>query len=675
MDYGEWEVPAMQLENVLDASLGGYLEKRLRENLPLDRKSRRYLRLTTNGDIELVFKAFKQREKSTSPLEKHIITFDTSAMLIGKEFRTSIRLPWVCKESNPNCCNINKQTSFKEKLSVTEDVKRLLTVVSKRVILQVEPDKYDQIVPDMYRLAEDFLNPVRHVKHAYRLPRMVSKLEMCESELFEESLSNECPIGSFLNVNFEFEAKQMPLIPSYLIQNMLGVMQKNGLEKRHTERSLPHWPSVHIQNNGLNKLRLSCQDEDFHPLELYKLQNNPELNEPQKFLGHRTRPIKAKWKISDQIVGRLNWNPFTEMNISGNSELIETMKHIPLELKSFDLSLKRFSSSRIDLISKIPFDLRLNATMDPEPLVSSQQVNTCGSPSIIESKDKRETTYLEDVSNKRIITDSKRSFINPDLANIIAAKRTKLRASSSHNTTFLPITSSDSTPNQTTNSNITFQSSDKRLHYPENKIVTFNAQYINKNYKLISFLHKKRISVLEIELGDHSDVLLSPSSCLILQNITYIYQKQNDSFSTLQTMQSLQYKYKNIVILLLYPQKLLASDPNVAYKTQLLLNCQNGITTHLVEETQLELIATWITAYCGSNASNWQQIDNITPEKELLQLFDINPFAIQSILNLAPLEEFLSLSCGKRALLYGKFLTRYQLARIDDFSTMRWSDC
>lgn len=670
-----WDTSALKLRNIFEEEFGGYLEKRLRESIQLNRPTKRYLKLATRSDIDLKFHKVGKKESNGSSLVKYIIEFDTTAILVKGYIRPWNNPEWNCKAPYNSNQNVDTRSLYKEKIIVRDNVKDLFSAALTKLDLSVRLNKFDQNVHAKYRLNEDFLQPLgRTLRHSCEFPVMHSRLVQRESELYEEFLSYDLPKRQMTTMDIQFKTVKVQSFQQYKIQYIQTLTREKTSQEYTSSARLPHWQSNQIQNSSIKFLKLCCEDEDFHPLELYKLEN-PKADQFQRKAVYRSKPIKPKWRISDEIIKRLNWNPFKELNLPKNSELLESLRDVQVRCTSYALVFKRIPSSKIDLmVSKIPVSFRsVNAIsydqFDPKSKENVQESSQC-----IDSLANEETTDVDEVTNKRIMTSGKRSFINADLVSIIAAKRSKLKRLSISNGDVNPVATLNETVEQSTMSNVTFQLSDKSFHNAEEKVIIFNAEYIAKNYKLINFLHQNNFCVLEMDLGDHSDILLDASTCLILRNITSVYQKQVDSFPLLRAIQELKCKYKRVVIFLSYSERSLALDSNLAYKTQLLLNCLGGTTTHLVEETQLKLTATWISLYCGTNTPNEQQIYRMSLSKEVLQHFDINPIAIESILSLTSLEEFLSISYGKRALLYGKFLTEYQLAHIDDFVTMSWSE-
>ena len=678
MTSDTWDNSSLNLKHFLEEGFGAYSLRNLKESLSLDKKSKKLLKYISNSNIELNFWLFEKNRSPKSKLAKYLFEYDRDVFSI-KKGKLVMRSPqWNNSSLTLSRSVLDRNIIIKEKLAVSNDVKGLLGEVLVKLDLSSVLSRYPKENLGRFKIESCFLKGSRIKKRPIITPKMVNRLDIQINELIDETIKSEVPLFQDLDLKALFPKKNTNHLQNYMLHLISPCAQLKKKRIISCYIKGPKWiqtPETSTSQRFRN-LRFRSQDEDFHAFELFKLESPVEKLKRSRLHRCQKKITKVKWRVREEVLQRLNWNPFEGIEFPDNSDLVETIKQVEYMVKPPTVTFKRLYSSRLDLITEIPVSF---APFEPIEQFEHETSTKLSSPAREEkiafsstNSSNDEVTDIENVSHKRLINQSKRSFIDDDLISIIAAKRKRLSFSNLN-----CINATEDSLNLTTSTilspKISFEVDEIFFESARKKTVIFNSIYLHKNHPIIRFMSQNHFSILELELGDACDILVDTSTCIVIRDLQMVSQKRDDSFPIIDLIQTLKLKYKRVCLLLSYTENVLQLDQNLAYKSQLLLNSCYEINTHLIEEHNIKIIADWISVYSSQSNPIEQQLDSISPAKKLLQSFDINPFAIETILTLSSLDSFLSMSYGKRALLYGKYLTDYQLLRIDEFVTMSWN--
>ena len=78
MTSGIWDNSSLNLKHFLEEGFGAYSLRNLKENLSLDKKSKKLLKYISNSNIELNFWLFEKNRSPKSKLAKYL--FDMTEM-------------------------------------------------------------------------------------------------------------------------------------------------------------------------------------------------------------------------------------------------------------------------------------------------------------------------------------------------------------------------------------------------------------------------------------------------------------------------------------------------------------------------------------------------------------------------------------------------------------------
>lgn len=664
---GEWYTQCDEHEILLEhfRKLGGYFNKNAKENLSLNRNTRRYLQIISRDENDARFEFKTIAHGMEGILGKFFLDLDPylhySPLLYGK-FSNSGK-EWEANGSFV-AYEFNNIHLEKEVLTISQEVRNFLSDRApsrcKHIIFQ---KKTRTAVKNL--LFEELLPFAARKKNYYKnIPVMVTRSEAVGN--FSLDVISNVPTPEWINTIVKFSELPSKKSTKRLIIDLITFPGPKVASLRFGCISrMPEWVSSQVfPNFRLEAVKLSARDEEFHSLDIYRLSEGSSLYGSKLCHTVGYKLPKKKWRIDKNILRNLEWEPFSKLVLPTNIELMEKVEGQLMYLGPSLLNFVRVKDRRIDLISVLDAPTKQDKT----------QLNYGPSISKIDKTDAEENEItvniskdvpLAEISHKRALSDNS-SFIDNELMSIITSKKSKLKTS---------LNLSKQVPQDNVRDQV-----DVELYVQEamkkprnfNSVIIVNAASIEKHHTIFNMLKKMGLIALEVETYDACDIVLGPASCLTILDLNQILHEvglqKTECFDAVQKLKS---RYKEVIVLLTCSDQALLSDMDLAFKVQLLLTCC-GISCHLMEKSNYHLVLDWIKIYVQPMKLSEEVLYSWNIEKQVLLDLGIHPVATNTILRECPFKAFLSMSAGKRVLKYSNILTKTQLDRIDQFVSLAW---
>lgn len=351
---GEWCIGGKtDFEQTLRiVNFSGYKERTSKEGIVIDKKTAHFLKLISRDIIDVIPEKKDRGAFYKTPASKYILDFDktTHSTTTVHYSKNKTIVPWEFTQGLPNL-RIDQKSILKEVLNVTGKAKNF---IGKQLLIDNYDINCETILKNElhnYKLLEAIAEFEHHQQYGYNVPRMASILEDRQFDVLEETVCSTCELDDFLVKPVEINLfKVYKLASDYKLDHITVERRDNEDKCKKKVFNPPEWKLQRdFEFRSLKRIQLHCQEENFHPWEVYKLDFAPTMFCSRKKRQTQNFVSKPRWKMDIAALKTLSWNPFENISMPSNVDLIEQVVPEKVNISSNIMEFQKIQYSKMDL--------------------------------------------------------------------------------------------------------------------------------------------------------------------------------------------------------------------------------------------------------------------------------------------------------------------------------------
>lgn len=698
--------------------VGGYLNQFAKERISLKKKEAKTLnkaihKIATSSDT-----IDDHTRKYDFIIEKLITKYSACGSMISKlETRNTPIIP-----TNTNQV-IRVEELQKERIKLKKEEVPYLQYIAQLPSKKVDTDsplcclQENSFVVSEIFLPGSLYRPPKHViKKLIPVKELGQFNEIIHEKLIDSSIQGIIPENPLA-------VKPLDTICRFLLNANLFTQDNNKIK---LPINIQTWEvnlkeeSSKIADNFFRELEDKLFDIQFHKLEFFKLACD-------KLPRNRIRIVKVKkyWTLSSSKLKQMKWAPFSKWNNPLIIKEIEeekigligfsipntpiTFNYIPnTDLELYDAKKAFFSTIQINTTNTINNkgpDL-ITASVDPKEKEISRDNST----------DDDTSSNADPTENTKINTSlmpQKRSFLDSDLQSLIKRKRTSFEQSKIQHMGSAALTTDSMEEDvseifqsgifeKTTESS--FQNSSKKrtgamkmpqeeesglfdFHFNLNsqldikdRLIIFNVNKINKNYKLLQYLINQSgqcCTIIERELITECDLILNSCTCVIRMELGKFFQKDGSNrLHYSDVISSCLAEYKRVKVIIEYKSDTYLYDKDVFWKVFYFLPFPK-FELFFVARDDIPVLAHCMTQLIWKEATDEFTEEDFMEEDMksggiLLSTLNFNPILVNTLLGSYTLSDLISRVNNGLDPQLVQLMTIPQLNRLKRLNSINW---